>query len=98
MKQLNYTEKTAIWVTNHIGTIEFFIFCNVLVACTLIFPTSVTIIQFVSSAWLQLVLLPLILIGQNIQNKESERVATKHYETLLKFDEKIDRLLEHMKK
>ena len=98
MKHLTFTEKIAVWVTDHIGTIEFFLFCNLMVACTLIFPKTVTVIQFVSSAWLQLVLLPLIMIGQNIQNKENDRIANKHYQILLKHEEKLDRLLENKKK
>lgn len=88
-EELSKLQKMAVWVTDHIGTLEFFAICNALVVTPLIFPKALPIVQFISSAWLQLILLPLILIGQNVQSKHSELRADAIYE----LDKKIEKLL-----
>jgi uncharacterized membrane protein len=95
-ESLTPLERGAVWVTNHVGTIEFFIICNVMVAMTLIFPKTVITIQFISSAWLQLVLLPLIMIGQNIQNRHSEIRAEANFEVNKKAELETETILQYL--
>ena len=95
-EKLTKLERAAVWVTDHIGTIEFFILCNVMVASTLVFPTIVVIVQFISSAWLQLVLLPLIMIGQNLQSKHSEARAEADFEVNTKAEIEIETIIAHL--
>ena len=95
-ESLTPLERAAVWVTDHIGTIEFFILCNVMVASTLVFPKIVVIVQFISSAWLQLVLLPLIMIGQNIQGKHSEARAEADFEVNTKAELEIETIIAHL--
>src|SRR5665213_1516373 len=92
-EHLTKLQRAAVWVTDHIGTIEFFIFCNIMVASTLILPKIVVIVQFISSAWLQLVLLPLIMIGQNIQGKHSEARAEADFAVNTKAELEIETIL-----
>ena len=89
-ENLTRLEKIAVWVVNHVGSVTFFLICNFMVALTLIKPTTTPIIQFISSAWLQLILLPLIMIGQNVQTKHDEARADATYDLTVK----IEKLLE----
>lgn len=95
-ESLTPLERGAVWVTDHVGTIEFFIICNLLVAMTLVLPATVTTIQFISSAWLQLVLLPLIMVGQNIQGRHSEARAEADFEVNKKAEVEVETILQHL--
>lgn len=98
-------EKFADWVTNHVGTLE----------CAIVFAgigtTSIygiltgnillgTALGAFSSYFLQLVLLPLIMVSQNLQQRHAELLAEKDYEAdsesernLIRLESKVDKLL-----
>ena len=72
-------EKLAVTVTLLVGTMAFFYLCNVLVIIPLLIPAALPTVQFISSGWLQLILLPVLLIGQNILSDRQKRDAdAKH--------------------
>jgi len=91
-EKLSTTDKIALWITGKVGTFPFFIFCTILVIIPLLFPDVkwlMTTVLFISSAFLQLVLLPLIMISQNLQGAHSEARADADYEVNKKAEEEI---------
>ena len=88
-EKLTKAEKIAHFITARIGTMPFFVICNILVLLSLTVKSSISVVQFISSSWLQLILLPLIMIEQNRQSKHDELRAEHDYE-LDKADYAID--------
>ena len=69
----------AAWVVGHIvGTMGFFWFCLMLSLFPILVPRVMTTVQFVSSGILQLCLLPLIMVGQNLQGRMAEDAREKN--------------------
>jgi len=96
--RLNKTDKIALFITSKIGTMSFFYFCLVLVTLPLFFKSSMPIVQYISSGYLQLIFLPLILVGQNLQSRHAELRAKHDYETNAKAEKEIEAILLHLEK
>ena len=96
--RLSKTDELALFITTRVGTMGFFYFCLALVTMPLIFSSTMPIIQYLSSGYLQLILLPLILVGQNLQSRHSELRAQHDYETNLKAEKEIEAILLHLEK
>lgn len=96
--RLTGTDKLALFLTRRIGTMGFFFFCFVLVTIPLFFRNVMPIVQYISSGYLQLLLLPLIMVGQNLQGRHSELRAQHDYETNIKAEEEIESILLHLEK
>jgi len=95
---LTKAQRVALFITNHIGTIEFAIFCVLLVSIPLIWKSTMSVILYISSGYLQLVFLPLIMVGQNLQSRHSEKRAESEYELNVKNDQQIKSILEKLEK
>lgn len=95
---LSKTDKLALFITRRVGTMGFFYFCLALVTLPLIFSWAMPTVQYLSSGFLQLTLLPLILVGQNLQGRHSELRAQHDYETNLKAEKEIEAILLHLEK
>lgn len=86
---LTKSERLAVWITNHIGTM-YCVFLFALIGTGsligVISNNAFLAILFgaFSSYFLQLVLLPLIMLGQNIQQRHAELVAEEDYQTDVK--------------
>ena len=89
--KLTRFEKFAIWINNHIGTIEFTLLCFILVSIPLINSKTQAVVFYISSGYLQLILLPLIIMSQNIQNKIADFHNENHYK-------KIEKILDIIEK
>lgn len=98
---LSRMEKFALIITNKIGTLGFFILIvfwtmswmgwNILAPSELRFdpfPTFLTWL-FISNL-IQIFLMPLIMIGQNVQAKHAQLRANRHYESDIKADERMN--------
>lgn len=96
--RLSKTDKLALFITSKIGTMEFFYFCLVLVTLPLLFTSTMSVVQYLSSGFLQLILLPLILVGQNLQSRHAELRAKHDYETNIKAEKEIEAILLHLEK
>jgi len=96
--KLSKTDKIALFITKRIGTMGFFYGCTVLVTIPILFPTTLPIIQYISAGFLQLLFLPLILIGQNLQGRHTELRAQHDYETNIKSEKEIEAILLHLEK
>lgn len=95
---LSPLDKFAMFITNTVGTMGFFLICCVLVIIPLFFAPTLPIVQYISSGILQLILLPLILVGQNLQGRYTEIRAQHDFETNVKAEKEIETILLHLEK
>ena len=95
-EKLSTTDKIALWVINKVGTFGFALFCVCLTVTPFIVPATMTVVMFISSSFLQLVLLPLIMIGQNLQSAHAEARAEADYEINKKAEDEIRTILAHL--
>jgi uncharacterized membrane protein len=84
-QQFTRLERIAIWITDHVGTMGFFI---VIFAWTVLW-------LFISNM-IQIFLMPLLMIGQNLQGRHSEIRAQSDFEVNVKAEKEIDVILMHL--
>ena len=72
----------AVFITNIVGTMWCAYAFAILVIIPLFYPQTNTFIQYISSAFLQLVLLPLIMVGQNVLNSVTENRAKRDHKMI----------------
>jgi uncharacterized membrane protein len=96
--RLTLQDKIAVWITNLVGTMGFFYFCIILVTIPLFYTQTLAVIQYISSGYLQLILLPIILVGQALQTKHAELRADADYETNIKAEAEIKELMVRLNK
>jgi uncharacterized membrane protein len=96
--RLTKTDKIALYITKRVGTMGFFYACAVLVTIPLIFAPAMPIVQYISSGYLQLIFLPLIMVGQNLQGRHAELRAENDYKTNVKAEKEIEAILLHLEK
>lgn len=84
--KMSRATKVAVWIVGVVGTFQFFAGCVVLTFVPTLFHQTLFVVQFVSSAFLQLVLLPLILIAGNVQADHLEKIADHIYQHTTKVE------------
>lgn len=98
---LSFSERIASRITTWVGTMACALIFTVMACISL--PTviaehnALVWVTWITQTFLQLVLLPVIMVGQNLQNKHSEMRADETYKTslnVLLLTEKIEKLLE----
>jgi len=78
-------DRVGIKITNGVGTMV----CAIVFACLSLvsLPSAlkshnlIIIVGWIAQTFLQLVLLPIIMVGQNFQSKHSETLADEEYKT-----------------
>jgi len=93
---LSFLDRIAVGATSVVGTMGFFFACAIMVTIPLIYPTTMPVIQYISSGYLQLILLPLIMVGQNLQSRGSELRAENDYQVNMKAEREIEVLYQHL--
>jgi len=104
---LGRLEKFAVWITDHIGTMGFFfiIFAwtfswlgwNTLAPAELRFdPFPAFVLWLFISNMLQIFLMPLIMIGQNLQGRHAEARAESDFDVNVKAEREIEAVLLHL--
>ena len=82
--QLSLNNRIGLWVTKHVGTMAaayiFFGLSLVSLPAALASGNVIVIVSWIAQTFLQLVLLPIIIVGQNLQAKSSEDRAIATYE------------------
>jgi uncharacterized membrane protein len=97
---LSKTEIFAIWITNKVGSIGFFLIIfiwtflwlswNIFAPKDLRFdPYPAFVFWLFISNMIQIFLMPLIMIGQNLESKHSEIRAETDYEVNIKSEQEI---------
>jgi len=106
-KKLSKINKLALWITNHVGSMGFFflIFCwtviwlswNTLAPSQLRFdPFPAFVLWLFISNMIQIFLMPLIMVGQNLQSKHSELRAEQDFLINKKAEAEIETILMHL--
>ncbi len=100
-------ERLALWITKHVGSMGFFLLILVWTAGWLFWnmfgppelqfdPFPAFVLWLFISNMIQLFLLPLLLIGQNLQARYTETRAEADFEVNLRAQEEIGIILAHL--
>jgi len=106
-EQLSALDKLACWITRRVGTMGFFLIIliwtvvwlgwNLLASSDLQFdPPMAFVFWLFISNMIQILLMPLIMVGQNIQGRHSEIRADRDLEVNVKAEREIEIVLEHL--
>lgn len=106
-EQLSTLEKVGLFVTNRVGTMGFFFIIlgwtvlwlgwNMLAPKNLRFdPFPAFVLWLFISNLIQIHLMPLIMVGQNIQGKHAELRSEHDYQTDKKAEKEIETILLHL--
>lgn len=108
-ESLSALEKLALFVTTKIGSMGFFFLLLTVTILWVIWNTYASaeyrfdpfpafVLWLFCSNILQLLLMPLILIGQNLQGRHAEVRAESDYELNLRAEKEIKRIVTHLEK
>ncbi len=106
-EKLSSIDKIALWITDHVGSMGFFmiIFCwtvcwlgwNTLAPTTMRFdPYPAFVLWLFISNMIQIFLMPLIMVGQNLQSRHSELRAEEDFKVNKKAENEIETILMHL--
>lgn len=106
-EKLSALDKIALWITNHVGSMGFFLIIffwticwlswNILAPETLKFdPFPAFVLWLFISNMIQIFLMPLIMIGQNLQSHHAELRAEADFEINTKAETEIQTILMHL--
>lgn len=96
---LSVLDKVAIFITSIVGTMWCAIAFTLLALVSL--PAAIhggipTTISWIAQTFLQLVLLSIIMVGQNLQSRHSELRADADYETNIEAKKDIEALMKKL--
>jgi uncharacterized membrane protein len=105
--RLSRLEKLAVWITDHVGTMGFFLIIfswtvlwlswNMFAPRPLRFdPYPAFVLWLFISNMIQIFLMPLIMIGQNLQGRHAEARAEADFEVNTKAEREIETILMHL--
>ena len=107
MASLSTLDRMAVWVTEHVGTMGFFL---AILAWTVLWlgwnflaperlrfdpPMGFIFWLFISNV-IQILLMPLIMVGQNIQGRHAEARAEHDLQVNVKAEQEIEVILNHL--
>jgi uncharacterized membrane protein len=106
-QKLSNLDKLALWITQHVGTMGFFFVIFVWTACWLGWnslapkdlrfdPFPAFVLWLFISNMIQIFLMPLIMIGQNLQSDHAEIRAEADFEVNTKAELEIETILMHL--
>src|SRR5579863_7153857 len=107
MASMTAPDRMAVWITEHVGTMGFFLIISVwtviwlgwnfLAPARLQFdpPMGFVFWLFISNV-IQILLMPLIMVGQNVQGRHAEARAEHDLEVNVKAEQEIEVVLHHL--
>jgi uncharacterized membrane protein len=106
-ERLTKINKLALWITVHVGSMGFFAIIffwsiswlswNTLAPVSLRFdPYPAFVLWLFISNMIQILLMPLIMVGQNLQSRHSEIRAEEDFEINKKSENEIEIILKHL--
>jgi uncharacterized membrane protein len=106
-ESLTYLERIALWITERIGTMGFFFIIfiwtifwlawNTFAPVELRFdPLPAFVLWLFISNMIQILLMPLIMVGQNLQGRHAEKRANADYEVNMQSGREIETILQHL--
>ena len=82
----NFNNKFAVWIATHVGSMYCFYIFNLIafLSAKSAFQTHnlVPIVNWISSNWIQLILLPAIMVAQNVAQKATDAKSQADHMTL----------------
>lgn len=98
-ESLTILDKVAVSITSIVGTMWCAIAFTLLALVSL--PDAIrggraTMIAWIAQTFLQLVLLSVIMVGQNLQNKHSEARANANFDVNVKAELEVETILQHL--
>jgi uncharacterized membrane protein len=86
------SDRIALWIVQRAGTMNFTYACFIMVTIPLLWnnPKVMSVVQYLSSAYLQLLFLPLILVAGNLQQRRAELREESSYRITIKQDIQIE--------
>lgn len=108
-EHLGSLEKLALWITEHIGSMGFFLVILIWTVFWLTWntlgpghlrfdPFPAFVLWLFISNMIQILLMPLIMIGQNIQGRHAEARAEADFEVNLKAEREAEVIIAHLEK
>lgn len=105
--KISKLDKLALWITSHVGTMGFFIAIfvwtvlwlgwNLLAPKELQFdPPSAFVFWLFISNLIQIMLMPLLMVGQNILGREADERSQHDLEVNIKAEREIEVILRHL--
>src|ERR1035437_793764 len=106
-ERLSKMDKLAIWITEHVGTMGFFFIIFIWTVSWLGWnslgpkdmrfdPYPAFVLWLFISNMIQIFLMPLIMIGQNLQSAHAEIRAEADFEINTKAELEIEAILQHL--
>lgn len=106
-EKLTKLDKIALFVTHHVGTMGFFIIIalwtmlwlgwNVFASPEARFdPYPAFVLWLFISNMIQIMLMPLIMVGQNLQGRHAEARTEADFEVNIKAEREIEAILQHL--
>lgn len=111
-ESLTPLNRLAVWITEHVGTMAFFlaIFTWTMIWCAYNIlasevpglhwkafdPFPAFVAYLLMSNVIQILLMPLIMVGQNIQARHSEMRAENDFEVNVKAEREVEAILHHL--
>jgi len=106
-ESLSRMDRLALWITSHVGTMGFFLIIfawtviwlgwNLLAPAALRFdPPEGFVLWLFLSNLIQILLMPLIMVGQNVIGKHAEARAEHDLEINVKAEQEIEVILHHL--
>ncbi len=106
-ERLSRLDKVAVFVTERVGTMGFFL---IILAWTVLWlgwnifappevrfdPGPAFVFWLFISNMIQILLMPLIMVGQNLQGRHSEARAEADFEVNVKAEREIEAVLQHL--
>ena len=108
-ESLSGLERLAVWITDHVGTMGFFLIIFIWTLSWLLWnsigptnhrfdPAPAFVFWLFISNMIQIFLMPLIMIGQNLQSRHAEYRAEADFEVNLKAEAEIESILAHLER
>lgn len=98
-EDLNLQERIATKITDIVGSMWCaYVFAGIALISLpqALAGGTATIISWIAQTFLQLVLLSIIMVGQKVESKHSEKRADSHYDVSIKTEEEIDVIIKHL--
>jgi uncharacterized membrane protein len=107
VENLSTMDRLAVWITERVGTMGFFLLImawtvfwlgwNTLLPQSMRFDPAMGFVLYLFLCnVIQILLMPLIMVGQNIQGKHSEARAEHDLEVNVKAEQEIEVVLRHL--
>lgn len=108
-ESLSRLERLAVWITDHVGTMGFFL---IIFAWTIVWllwnsfgpinyrfdPAPAFVFWLFISNMIQIFLMPLLMIGQNLQSRHAEYRAEADFQVNIKAEAEIEAILAHLER